>query len=449
MSPQRRGYDRLWRSRVWAVLLGTCLVAAQDRPVEERASEEASEEAIVKAEKALAAKEFAAALPLLKELTAQEPKNDRAWYNLAYTYTMLGEHPEAISAYRQTLALRPQFAEASLNLGILLLEEKQAAEAVQHLEAVVAARPKDARSHLLLGDAVEAGGDSGRAVEQYRRALALDPKLHQAHYALGRLLVDLKKFAEAEPQLAQAIRLQPTDTTASLEMARLWELTGREGEALKFYTELVEREPARAPDNVAVVAVRRHLGALLLANKQYAEAASQFEAAAQTAPSPEDDWNLARAYAGAKRAEQAIPLLGKLAAANPRNYDVRLLLGKMLMSQRSFPAAQQELAAAVALRPDLADAYVDLANVLHLQQNFPATLRVLERVARLSSETPWLHFLRAISLDKLDYVEPALTSYERFLAISRDKFPDQEFQTRQRIKVLKRRLQRGDRGRKR
>ena len=124
MSPQRRGYGWLWRSRVGAVLLGTCLVAAQDRPVEERASEEASEEAIVKAEKALAAKEFAAALPLLKELTAQEPKNDRAWFNLAYTYTMLGEHPEAISAYRRTLALRPQFAEASLNLGILLLEQE-------------------------------------------------------------------------------------------------------------------------------------------------------------------------------------------------------------------------------------------------------------------------------------------------------------------------------------
>lgn len=442
MSPQRRGYGWLWRSRVWAVLLGTCLVAAQDRLVEERASEEASEEAIVKVEKALAAKEFAAALPLLKELTAQEPKNDRAWFNLAYTYTMLGEHPEAISAYRQTLALRPQFAAARLNLGILLLEQEQAAEAVQHLEAVVAARPKEARAHLLLGDAVEAGGDSGRAAEQYRRALVLDPKLPQAHHALGRLLVDLKKFAEAEPHLAQAIQLQPTDTTARLEMARLWELTGREGEARQFYTELVKREPAN-------VAVRRRLGVLLLANKQYAEAAAQFEAAAQTAPSPEDDWNLARAYAGAKRAEQAIPLLRKLAAADPRNYDVRLLLGKMLMSQRNFPAAQQELAAAVALRPDLADAYVDLANVLYLQQNFPATLRVLDRVAQLAPETPWLHFLRAISLDKLDYVEPALTSYERFLAISRDKFPNQEFQTRQRIKVLKRRLQRGDRGRKR
>ena len=438
MNADQRGYVWLWRRAVWAVLLGTCLLASQDKPAEEPASEEA----IVKAEKALDAKDFAAALPLLKELTAQEPKNYRAWFDLAYAHTMLGERAEAIAAYRKTLALRPQIAEANLNLGILLLEQKQAAEAVQHLEAAVAARPKDARAHLLLAGAVAAGGDSGRAVEQYRRVLALDPKSHPARYTLGRLLVDLRKFEEAERHLAQAIQLEPTDTTARLEMARLWELTGREKEAWQFYAEWVEREPSN-------VAVRRRLGALLLANRQYADAAAEFEAAAKTAPSPEDDWNLARAYAGAERAEHAIPLLQKLAAADPRNYEVRLLLGGMLMAQRDFPAARKELEAAVALEPDLPNAYVDLANVLYLQQDLPATLIMLDRVARVAPETPWLHFLRAISLDKLDHVELALNSYQRFLAIGPDQFPNQEFQARQRIKVLKRRLQRGDKGRRR
>ena len=438
MSAIQLGYVWLWRSAACVVLLGSCLFASQDKPAEEPASQDA----IVKAEKALDAKDYAAALTLLRELTAQEPKNYRAWFDLAYAHTMLGERAEAIAAYKKALALRPKLTQASLNLGILLLEEKQAAEAVQHLEAVVAARPKDAQAHLLLADAVAASGDSGQAVERYRRTLALDPKSHPAHYALGRLLVELKKFEEAEQHLAQAIQLQPADTTARVEMARLWELTGREEEARRFYAELVEREPSN-------VAVRRRLGAVLLANRQYAEAAAEFEAAAQIEPSPEDDWNLARAYAGAERAEHAIPLLQKLAAADPRNYDVRLLLGNMLKAQRNFLAAQKELEAAVALRPDLPNAYVDLANVLYVQQNLPATLVVLDRVARVAPETPWLHFLRAISLDKLDHVEAALNSYERFLAISHDQFPNQEFQARQRIKVLKRRLQRGDRGRRR
>lgn len=448
MSAIQLGYGWLWRSAACVVLLGSCLFASQDKPAEEPASQDAIvkaaivEDAIVKAEKALDTKNYAAALTLLKELTAQEPKNDRVWFDLAYAHTMLGERAEAIAAYKKALELRPKLTQGSLNLGILLLEEKQAAEAVQHLEAVVAARPKDAPAHLLLADAVATSGDSAQAVEHYRKTLALDPKSHPAHYALGRLLVELKKLEEAEQHLAQAIQLRPADTTARVEMARLLERTGREEEARRSYAELVEREPSN-------VAVRRRLGALLLANRQYAEAAAQYEAAAQIKPSPEDDWNLARAYVGAERAEDATPLLQKLAAADPRNYDVRLLLGNVLKAQRNFPAAQKELEAAVALRPDLPNAYVDLANVLYLQQNLPATLVMLDRVARVAPETPWLHFLRAISLDKLDHVERAVDSYERFLAISHDQFPNQEFQARQRIKILKRRLQRGDKGKRR
>jgi len=62
-------------------------------------------------------------------------------------------------------------------------------------------------------------------------------------------------------------------------------------------------------------------------------------------------------------------------------------------------------------------------------------------------ETPWSAFLRAISLDKLGVVEPALESYKRFLAFDSSPFPDQQFQARQRIKVLTLVLEKGGRRR--
>ncbi len=414
------------------------------------------QEGIVQAEKAIEAKDYATALALLKEQIAKDPQNHRALFNLAYAYTMMGERAQAIEAYRKTLAVRPQLVQASLNLGILLLEaaaeaappakEQQAAEAARRLEAVVAARPNDARTRLLWAGALAGSGATARAAEEYRKIIALDLNSYDAHLALGRLLLDQKQFAEAERQLAKAVELQPADRAARLEMARLWERTGRQEEARQFYAELARKEPGNA-------AVRRRLGLLLLEKKQFAEAAAEFEAAAQVAPSPqgltEDHWNLARAYAGAKQPDKAIPLLTKWAAAEPRNYEVRLLLGSMLAAQRDFPAAQKELEAAVALHPELPDAYVDLANALYLQQNFTGTLMVLDRVARLSAPTPWLHFLRAITLDKLEQVEPALDSYERFLAIAKGQYPDQEFQARQRIKALNLRLEKSGKRRRR
>ncbi len=396
----------------------------------------------VQAEKAIDAKDYPKAMALLNGQLEREPANYRALFNIAYVHTMLGEKPQAIAAYRKALQARPQLTQASLNLGILLLEAREGAEAASHFAAVVAARPKDARPQLLLADAMAMGGDATRAVEEYRKAIALDPKLSEAYASLGRLLAGQKQLAEAEQQFTRAIELRPGDSALRLELARLWEAAGREDDARRFYVELAVKEPGNA-------AVRRRLGVLLLQKKQFAEAAAEFEAAARSAPAADDDWNLARAYAGAKKVDQAAPILVRVAAAQPQNYDARLLLGEMLAAQRQFQAAQQEFQAAIALRPQLPDAYVGLANVLYVQQNFPATLAVLDRFARIGPPTPWLHFLRAITLDKLDQVEPALTSYESFLAVANGQYPDQEFQARQRARILNLRLEKSGKRRKR
>lgn len=134
---------------------------------------------------------------------------------------------------------------------------------------------------------------------------------------------------------------------------------------------------------------------------------------------------------------------------DPGNYEAHLLLGEMLSSQRDFAAAQQELEAAARLRPELPDAYVDLANILYLQQDLTGTLKMLDRVAATGKKSPWFYFLRAITLDKLDDPEPALDSYQQFLAVDNGQYPDQEFQARQRIKAIKLRLEKGGRRRKR
>lgn len=400
------------------------------------------QEVLVRAEKAIDAKDFPTALALLKEHTAKNPNDYRALFDIAYAYTMMGERPQAIAAYRKTLAVRPQLTQAGLNLAILLLEANQAAEAVPYLTEVVAARPKDTRAHLLLGDALAASGNTERALEAYRTVLALDPMSADASLGLGRLHLERKEFADAERHLSRALELKPGYATVRLEMARLWELTGRMEQARALYADLAAKEPGNA-------AVRRKLGILLMGEKRFAEAAAEFELAAKIQRSPQDDWDLARAYAGARQPDRAIPLLRKLAAANPGDYEVRLLLGSMLMARRDFPAAQAQLEAAVALRPELTDAYVDLANVLYLQSNYPGTLAVLDRVASRSPETAWLNFLRAITLDKLEQVEPALSSYERFLALAGGRYPDQEFQARQRVKALNLRLEKSGKRRKR
>ena len=57
------------------------------------------------------------------------------------------------------------------------------------------------------------------------------------------------------------------------------------------------------------------------------------------------------------------------------------------------------------------------------------------------TESPNHWYLRAIMLDKTQQYQPALQYYEKFLAAAGGKFPDEEFKARQRVRIIKRELE--------
>jgi len=71
-----------------------------------------------------------------------------------------------------------------------------------------------------------------------------------------------------------------------------------------------------------------------------------------------------------------------------------------------------------------------------MEENYQPALAALDRIAALHAEKPGHVFLRAIVLDKIRDLKPALESYQRFLRMSQGENPNQEWQARQRIKLL-------------
>ncbi|MGH9662314.1 MAG: hypothetical protein ACRD96_27435, partial [Bryobacteraceae bacterium] len=105
------------------------------------------------------------------------------------------------------------------------------------------------------------------------------------------------------------------------------------------------------------------------------------------------------------------------------------------------PAAREFLAAAK-IQPDSKEAWSELAGMLILLDSFPQALAALDRLRTLGAETTAHHFFRAIILDKTKQYQPALASYEQFLAGAGGKFPDEEFQARQRVRIIRKELER-------
>jgi tetratricopeptide (TPR) repeat protein len=403
---------------MWAAVAGAVLLLLQADPA-------------ARGLKALEAGNYAEAAEALEEAVARDPDNFAAHFNLAYARTMLGERNRAIAAYRRVLELKPGLYQAQLNLGILLLEAEQAAEALPLLREAAAQQPDQFQPHYHLARALDALADDAGAEAHFRKAVAIDPKSALARIGLGRALANQLKFDEALAAYRQAAELDAEFRVYLIELAARLEEKGHAERAIALYREC----PPTAE-------VNERLGNLLLEAGQVEEALPHLEAAVKASPTPANRFLLAVAYLKGKRLEEAAPLLEAARQARPDDLRLRLTYGRLLRDLKKYPAAAAEFLAATRLAPDSKEAWSELAGMLVLLDNRPQALAALSRVEALEPGNAAVHFFRAMLLDKDKQYEPALASYEKFLTMSAGAHPDEEFKARQRIRVIRKELNR-------
>ena len=120
-------------------------------------------------------------------------------------------------------------------------------------------------------------------------------------------------------------------------------------------------------------------------------------------------------------------------AVNPDDAGLHQGLGKALLEQKKFAAAQKEFLAAVNLKPDLGTAYGDLAFAAGENKDYPLAIKALDTRAKFLPEVPITYFLRASAYDHLKDVKRAAANYHLFLNTANGKYPDQEWQAKHRL----------------
>ena len=148
------------------------------------------------------------------------------------------------------------------------------------------------------------------------------------------------------------------------------------------------------------------LGSVLLFSEKKDEASREFSAALGLTPSdPAVLKQVAQLYASHEMFPQAEPIYATLIRTAPSDADGHYGYGIVLMQQRNFPLAQSELTKAVSLKPDLKEAYGDLAVAAAENKDFPAAIRALDARARVLPESAATYFLRATSYDHLKQLQ--------------------------------------------
>jgi len=386
------------------------------------------------AEAAIATSDWKAAEAKLDSWLAAHPADARALFDAGYVADAQNRIDDAVALYRRAVEANPRLFEAHLFLGLLLAQQGK----------IDAARPElTAATQLDPGDAgTVAKARAWRALAEIDRGN--DP-------------------AKASNDLLEALKLSPETPADTLLAAELANQAGKPDAAEAAYRRVLAKDANSAPANAG-------LAHLLIARKQYPEAEALLRTTLTQSP---DDTALTAQLATVLAAEdkaEALPLFHKLHAAHPSDAAITRMLAAVLDDAGDDAGSDKLYVALLAASPDdpallvahgqnlirqlkYAEAFaafdkatrLDAANAdgwsglafAASRANQPSvTLHALTMRSKYLPDNPSTFFLWATAYDKLHQNAQAAAYYHHFLDSSAGKFPNQEWQARQRLILL-------------
>ncbi len=138
----------------------------------------------------LSAKAVAEFQEAQKTAPEKDPNGHLFWARIGEAYDLAGRNDEAINAYKQAIALKPEVASYYNNLGNILgrtgkIDEARAA----YTKSAELDPPNAALAWRNFGISLYQAGRMQEAVEPLKKSIEIDPKSAQTYYLLGACLV--------------------------------------------------------------------------------------------------------------------------------------------------------------------------------------------------------------------------------------------------------------------
>src|SRR5580693_6397046 len=352
------------------------------RPPLTQAQRAASDPRVYQAQQEVEKKNYARAVELLTSFLKDYPNDPTAHFQLGYVYGLLQRSDDSISEYRRAAELKPDFAEAYLNLGLALIEAKDFAGAAVELQRAAELMPGQARPRYLAGLAFERSGNLPGAIAQYELAAPLDANNFDVLFHLGLTLLRADRAADAEKQLRAAIALRSDNEAAHSALVDALLQQKKTDAAIVELRASLERNGGDAQARLKLATALNELG-------KPADALAELDRAdANAAPSADRAKLRASILISQKDWDGAAKVLSIAVTAAPADAALHAEYGRILLQQRDFPAAERELRRALALDGKQTDALRNLVSTEYLAGNYEGTLQLLDLLAKREAPLP-------------------------------------------------------------
>lgn len=394
---------------------------------------------VVEAEAAIVKQDWKTAEAKLDPFLTSHPTDARALFDAGYVADAQNRLDDAAGLYRRAEQADPQRFETKLSFGLLLARQGKLAEA----------RPELVAATQMTGD----GADPALRARAWRALAEIDKPGSDGK----------GDTTTASNDLLEALKLSPETPEDTLLAATLAEDAGQNEEAEAAYHRLLVKDPKSADGNAG-------LAHLLMKEKKYPDAETVLRAAlGQTPNDPVLSAELATDLAAQDKAE-ALPLLEQLHTAHPQDENMTRMLAEVRGQSGDAAGADSLYVSLLAAHPNDADLLMAHGENLTRQLKYAQAFTVFEKVTRIDEtngdawsglafaasktgqpsvalhaltmrskylpEVPSTYFLWATSFDTLHQKPQAISYYHQFLDAAAGRFPDQEWQAKQRLALL-------------
>jgi tetratricopeptide (TPR) repeat protein len=223
----------------------------------------ALEERIAAGVEALKSGDLVSAEEAFSVALRQGAKHPLIYHNLGVIAVLRGNHSEAVTRFRQALALQPDYGSSRLLLGSSLLALRKNAEAVRELKRAAALLPDQPQAHFELGRAFEASGNWIAAVQEFQKLVQLAPQEPEYSYQLCNAWIKLSDWSSR-----QIIKLNPDSGRLFQGLAMEYAAQKKYDQALVAYKQAARSDPKMPEIHLAMALIR-------LERKEFDEALSE------------------------------------------------------------------------------------------------------------------------------------------------------------------------------
>jgi len=217
------------------------------------------------------------------------PKNSRLLHSLGLLNIRMGRPEKAIEIAKRELAIDGDAVEPHETLGSAYLRLREPEKAIAEYEQLIEKAPARAEAYLQLGKALQQQGKSQKALEQYDKALERDALLGEALIRSAQLLGELGRHEESAKRARRGLEMRRVAVLAELALGDAHLALGDTAQAQQHFENVLQRQPTS----------RAGLERLI------------------------------RVYLETNQQKQAITLLRRRTASDPRNLEARQQLAKL------------------------------------------------------------------------------------------------------------------------